>query len=149
MEGKYTKIGVLIAIASLILTIIQFFPTEDKKIDGEWKMTSKITDADLKKYIGIEIQWKLYLTEIDQKVKGTAEKIAIDNKELDYNLRTTIDIEGNIKNNILTLNYTEYGIKRKTTGIFFININDNVFNGHFSQTASNTKGVLIGFKVKN
>lgn len=148
MEGKYTKLSVVIGLLGLIISISQIQPKEDKKIAGEWSMTCKIIEADFKPYIGMEIKWKIFLTENDQKVKGTAEKVLINNKELDYNLRTSMELEGNIKDDVITLNYIENGKIRKTSGIFIAIIKGNEFTGHFSQTASNTKGELIGVKTE-
>ncbi|MBK8955282.1 MAG: hypothetical protein IPM34_06975 [Saprospiraceae bacterium] len=147
MEGKYTKIGTIVGILALVITIWQIFPNVDKKIDGEWIMVCKVREADLKKYVGLEIKWKLFITENNQLVKGTAEKIAINNQSLNYDLRTSMKIEGNIKHNIMTLNYIENGRQRQTSGIITATIKDKIFNGLFSQTASNTKGEITGIKV--
>lgn len=148
MEGKYTKLGAVIALFGLVITIWQVLPNTNKNIDGEWTMTSKIKEADLKKYIGMEIRWRVFLTENGQKLKGTAEKVAINNSELDYNFRTTMDLEGNIKDDIITINYIEYGKIRKTSGVLILTLEDDKFVGYFSQTASNTKGDVIGIKLK-
>lgn len=147
MEGKYTKIGTIVGIVGLMVTIWQILPEENKKIDGEWIMTSTIREADSEQYIGMKVKWKLYITENSNKVTGTAEKVAIDNNELDYNLRTTLTIEGNIKEDKLNLNYVEKGKIRNTSGIFIATISGDEFSGQFSQTASNTKGEIIGIKL--
>lgn len=148
MEGKYTKLGTIAGVLALAVTIWQILPKWDKKIDGEWVMTTKIKEADLKQYVGMEVKWKLFLTENEQRIKGTAEKIAINNKELDYALRTTLELEGNIKDDKLNLNYIENGKIRKTSGILLLTISDNEFEGQFSQTASNTKGEVKALKSK-
>lgn len=146
MEGKYTKLGTIAGILGLLVAVFQILPDRDKKIDGEWIMISKISEADLKQYIGAEVKWKLYITEKDHYVKGTAEKIAINNKDLDYALRTTLEFEGNIKDDKMNLSYIENGKIRKTSGIFVAIIKGNEFSGYFSQTASNTKGEIKGVK---
>ena len=148
MEGNYTKLGAIAGIIGVVITTFQLLPKSDNKIDGEWIMISKVREADLRQYIGMEIKWKLFITESEQKIKGTAEKIAINNKDLDYSLRTTLEIEGNIKDDKINLNYVENGKIRKTSGIFIAIINENEFNGEFSQTASNTKGEIKGIKLK-
>jgi hypothetical protein len=147
MEGKYTKLGAIVGILGLAVTTWQIFPKHSKKIDGEWIMTNKVKEADLKQYIGMEVKWKLYITESENKVKGTAEKVAVNNDDLDYSLRTTLEIEGNIKDDKMNLNYVENGKIRKTSGIFIATINGNEFSGQFSQTASNTKGDIKGIKL--
>lgn len=146
MEGKYTKLSTIAGILALAIAIWQILPKWDKKIDGEWVMTTKIREADLQKYVGMEVKWRLFLTENDQRIKGTAEKIAINDKELDYALRTTLELEGNIKDDKLNLNYIENGKIRKTSGILVVTISDNEFEGQFSQTASNTKGEVKALK---
>ncbi|MGB3228822.1 MAG: hypothetical protein WBB02_12695 [Saprospiraceae bacterium] len=146
MEGKYTITSTIVGLLALIVTIWQLYPKTDKKINGEWIMISKINEADLKEYLGLEIQWKLFLTEKDQIIKGKAEKVTINNEKLNYDLRTSMDIEGNLKDDVLTLNYTEYGKRRNTTGIIIATLNDKGFVGQFSQTASNTRGEIKGIK---
>ncbi len=147
MEGKYTKIGAVIGVIGLIITIGQIRPKIDKKIDGEWIMTCKILEADLKAYEGKESKWKMFLTEKDQIVKGNAEKIEVDNTVLEYDQRTIMQLEGNLKGAKITLNYTEEGKLRNTQGILTATVTDNEFTGHFSQTASSTSGDIFGVKT--
>ncbi len=150
----WEKVQLIVDIVALIFTVLQLLHTwqnksdDDKKITGVWSMTSKVIEADLKKYIGLEIKWRLFLTEKDQRVKGTAEKIAVNNEELKFSDRTKMDLEGHIKDNVITLNYDEYGKQLTTTGILTVTINGNKFNGNFSQTASNSKGEIVGYKLE-
>ena len=88
MEGKYTKAGTIIGLIGLLITIIvttiSFMSKSSNNLTGEWLMTSKITKADLKAYIGAEVQWKMFVTESDNKMQGTAEKIKIYCVDVDY-----------------------------------------------------------------
>ncbi len=58
-----------------------------------------------------------------------------------------MELEGNVKDDILTLSYVEHGKFRKTSGIFIVTMYKE-FKGQFSQTASNTKGDIIGCKLE-
>ena len=147
MEGKYTKAGTIIALISLIIAAISFVPKSSNNLTGEWLMTSKITKADMKAYIGAEVQWKMYITESDNKIQGTAEKIKINGIDVDYNQRTSLEFNGVIEKNKLTINYVENGKVRKTSGIIKSIFQDDSFFGNFSQTASSTNGTIIGCKI--
>jgi hypothetical protein len=149
MEGKYTKLSAGLGLIGVIIAIWQLIPAKDKNIDGEWEMTSKICHANLEEYVGMEFKWKLYLTESDKKVSGTAEKIAVNGKDIDFNRRTSMDLVGNIKDDVLTLNYVENGRIRKTSGILITTLKNNTFTGTFSQTASDTKGEITAIKSEN
>jgi len=131
----------------LVIAVIQLFPKADKKVDGEWEMISKVENADFKEYVGLEIKWKMFITEQDNKVKGSAEKIEINYKPLDYRIRTSMNFDGTIKGNKMILNYTEAGKMRNTTGIIIVKLSNESFKGNFSQTASSTTGEILGKKI--
>lgn len=148
MEGKYTKAGTIIGLIGLIITVISFMPKSSNNLAGEWLMTSKVTKADMKAYIGAEVQWKMFITESDNKIQGTAEKIKINGVDLDYNERTSLELNGTIEKNKLIINYTENGKVRKTSGIINSTFFKNKFSGKFSQTASSTQGTIAGNKIE-
>lgn len=143
-EGIYTKLASIAGILALLIPVYYLIPKPDKKLDGEWEMTSIIKEADSKDFIGLKIKWKMFISEQENRVKGSAEKIEINNKSLNYQQRTTINFEGNIKGKVMTLNYSELGKKRITTGIIIVQIKDNEFLGNFSQSASTTRGLIQG-----
>ena len=147
MEGKYTKIATITGLIVLGITLWQLFSKSDKKLDGEWQMTTTVQEADLKDYKGLQIKWKMFITENSEDIKGTAEKTAINNIPLDYKIHTSMTFEGHIKGNKMILNYTETGKLRNTSGIMEIELQKNRFNGTFSQTASNTSGTVTGIRT--
>lgn len=151
MEGKYTKAGTIISLLGLLITIvvtvISFIPTTSNNLAGEWLMISKVEKADLKTYIGAEIQWRMFMTECEGKISGTAEKVKINGVNVDYNQRTLMEFEGVIEKNKLFINYVENGKKRKTNGIITVVFENDKFSGDFSQTASSAKGIVKGVKV--
>lgn len=150
MEGKYTKAGTIIGLIGLLITIIvttiSFMSKSSNNLTGEWLMTSKITKADLKAYIGAEVQWKMFVTESDNKIQGTAEKIKINGVDVDYDERTSLEFNGVIEKNKLTINFIENGKARKTSGIIKSIFQEDSFFGNFSQTASSTEGTITGKK---
>lgn len=152
MEGKYTKAGTIIGgiglIITIVVTIISFVPKTSNDLSGEWLMTSTIEKADLKDYIGAEVEWKMYITECDNKIKGSAEKIKINGEDLDYSQRTSLEFEGIIEdNNKLVVNYIENGKRRKTNGIIKATFSKDNFEGVFSQTASSANGKIKAEKI--
>lgn len=147
MEGKYAKIGTIVAVITLLITIWQLRKDYVDSFKGEWLMNSKIQKAELTTYIGMEIKWKLYLTQSGKSVEGTAEKIEVNGTKLDYLERTSLDIKGSVNGDVFTLKYIENGKKRKTSGVFEGRLNGNEFRGTFSQTASDTEGIITGSKI--
>lgn len=151
MEGKYTKAGTIFGLIGLlitiIVTIISFIPKSSNNLTGEWLMTSKITKADLKTYIGAKVQWKMFITESDNKIHGAAEKIKINNVDVEYNQRTSLEFDGVIEKDKFFINYIENGKLRKTSGIMEVTFRNDKFSGKFSQTASSASGTIDGFKM--
>lgn len=148
MEGRYTKAGTIIGLLGLLLALWSLIPKSTNNLAGEWLMTSKVNEADLSAYIGTEIQWRMFITENQNTIKGTAEKVKINGKELDYKQRTSLEFEGVVEGKTLIINYVENGRVRKTSGIIKVQFDEGKFSGVFSQTASNAKGSINGEKIK-
>lgn len=152
MEGKYTKAGTIIGsiglLITIVVTVISFIPKSSNNLAGEWLMTSKVFHADMKAYIGAEVQWKMFITESDNKIQGTAEKIKINGVDVDYNQRTSMEFNGVIEENKLIINFVENGKMRKTSGIIIARFKEDTFSGSFSHTASNTKGEIYSVKIE-
>lgn len=134
----------LIAVVTFIFVCI---PKSSNNLAGEWLMISRITNADMKSYIGAEVQWKMFITECDNKIKGTAEKIKINDIDLEYNQRTSLEFDGVIEKEKLFINYIENGKSRKTSGIMEVVFQNDKFSGKFSQTASSAIGTVEGTKL--
>ncbi|NDJ00040.1 hypothetical protein GWA97_13195 [Flavobacterium sp. LaA7.5] len=146
----FTIIGGVFTVIGVVITIIFFTwqqPKETKSIDGEWQMYSYVEFARMNKYIGAKVKWKLYLIQSGSQIKGIGEKIAINNEDIDFSSRTKISIDGSVKDNTFLLNFTEKGKLRETCGKFKGTINDDKFEGTFSQTASDAKGKISGIKI--
>lgn len=148
MEGRYTKAGTIIGLLGLLVALWSLIPKSTNNLAGEWLMTSKVNEADLSAYVGAEIQWRMFITENQNTVKGTAEKAKINGKELDYKQRTSLEFEGVVDGKTLVINYVENGKIRKTSGIIKVKFDDKRFFGEFSQTASSAKGSVVGEKIK-
>lgn len=148
MEGKYTKIGTIVGVIGLLITLCQFIPKRTLQIDGEWNMTSIVNQAKLSIYIGMHIDWKIHFVRSGNKISGAGEKISVNGNELDFRDRTKIELEGTLKDNEFILRYIEKGKLRETTGVFSGVIYDDKLEGTFSQTASDSKGKIIGRKNK-
>ena len=147
MEGKYTKIGTILGAVALLITIIQWVAPEKKTLlKGEWKMTSTVQEAKLSTYVGMEIGWQLLLIQDGKTVSGTGEKIRVNKNELDFKDRTRIELEGIIEDDAFTLQFIEKGKLRETVGVFTGTVKDDTFEGVFSQTASDSKGIISGKK---
>ena len=151
MKKKFNNVNILVGFLAALVSIIGFtmmiMPKSSNNITGKWHMSSKISNADKKAYIGAEVQWDMFLTENNNSVKGSAEKILINNIPVDYKQRTALEFEGVIKNNKLFLNYIENGKIRKTFGLIEVVIQKNKLLGTFAQTASNTKGTIEAYKM--
>ncbi|MDI1257210.1 MAG: hypothetical protein PSV16_14040 [Flavobacterium sp.] len=148
MEGKYTKISALVGIIALAIAIWQIYPKAKYNINGEWKMISQIEDSSLSTYKGMTVEWQMFICENANDIKGTAEKVKINNVELSAASRTSLEFEGHITDDQIVLNYQENGKKRRTSGIITAKLNGDSFEGKFSQTAANTKGRIFAERVE-
>ncbi|MEM9546557.1 MAG: hypothetical protein AAGA77_11330 [Bacteroidota bacterium] len=146
MEGKYTKIGTVVGVIALLITIWQISRSQVASFEGEWIMTSQIEEAMKSDYIGMEIQWVLYLTQNGNAIEGTGEKIKVNGEDLDYTSRTKLELKGSIKGNTLNLFYKDFGTRRTTDGFFKGEVSGNTFSGTFTQRASDSKGIIFGEK---
>ena len=97
MEGKYTKISAVVGVFALLLAIYQVYPRSHEDYSGEWNMTSKVEQAQLSNYIGMEIVWRLHLVQNGNQLQGTAEKISVNSKELDFNTRSSLYFNGTLE----------------------------------------------------
>lgn len=152
MKKTFNKFNILIGFIASVVTVIGFImiyiPKSSSDLTGEWLMTSKIEKSDYKAYIGSSVQWTMFITECENKVKGTAEKIKINGIDLDYKQRTSLEFEGVIEKNRLVINYFENGKMRRTSGIINVILEKDKFSGQFSQTAASAGGSILGIKIK-
>jgi len=148
MEGKYTKISVAIAIVALGITIWQVWPRNKNDYSGTWNVTTEIQEATMKTYIGMNVQWVFSLTQSENEVSGTAEKIAVNSQPLNYSSRTSLILQGSIIDSKFIISFIERGKKRETRGIFKGEFSGNQLSGIFSSTASDSKGIITGYKEK-
>jgi len=147
-EGKYTKIGTVVGVIALIITVWQIWPTSKPNLDGEWKLTTEVTQSNYSAYIGKKIEWKMFLSENQNIIKGTAEKIKIDGQELESKNKTCLQLEGSLKGENIVLSISENGKLRTTTGIIQAKVVSDIIEGQFSQTAANSMGKVLAEKVK-
>lgn len=146
MEGKYTKISAAVAVIALAITGWQLFPKHKKNFSGIWNMTSVIKSASLQSYVNSEAGWKLTVTQSENNMTGSAEKISVNSVQLAYKDRTSLTLEGTVSNNHFILHFTEKGRLRETRGIFEGDFDGDRFTGTFSSTASDTQGIITGEK---
>jgi hypothetical protein len=90
----------------------------------------------------------MFLSENDNSIKGSAEKVKIDNEELDSKSKTCLTLEGSLKEGKIVLAYSEDGKLRKTTGIIQLQVIGEMLEGSFSQTAANSTGIVLAEKIK-
>lgn len=147
-EGKYTKIGTVVGIIALVITIWQIWPTAKPSLDGEWKLTTEVSQSNYSAYVGEKIEWKMFLSENQNIIKGSAEKVKINGEELDSKGKTSLELEGSLKGGNIVLAFSENGKLRKTTGIIQAKVLGDILEGTFSQTAANSTGKILAEKIK-
>ena len=153
MKRKYIKvISTIAAIITFTIGMWQFIvwfqEKSQKRYEGVWEMTTEVESAELKSYVGMKIDWTLHLSQTDNKLTGTAEKISVNSVKLNFRNRTTLELNGSLNKNRFTLTFIENGQLRKTNGILYGEFSNNKFEGHFFSTASDTKGKITGYRIK-
>ena len=147
MKINHAKTGTIIGIIGLILAIVPLISKKTARLEGEWQMTNTIQKANLSKYRGMTIKWILQLTQNGENITGTGEKIAVNGKKLKFHDRNMMEIIGTIDGDKFNLRFIEKGKLRETVGIMKGEISKNKFTGIVSQTASDSRGNIIGEKV--
>lgn len=115
----------------------------EKNIEGEGKMVTQFGNANLREFVGIKIEWKMFLYERQGLLKGSAETVRINDMDLDYNIRTNLEFEGTIKENKILLNYIENGKNRKTSGQIEAILDGNEFKVDFHRLLLTLKELCI------
>jgi len=143
-------------IGGLFLAII-FFTLKEyifrlPNLNGHWELNTTINKTSYNTYKGLELKYHVVLFRLDNKIKGTGEKIEeikIDKSVQKYvgDKRTTILIEGSLARRYfsrsqITMHIIEEGRSRESSSIHELKLykNPTLLSGTFFSTAADSSG---------
>ncbi len=123
---------------------------------GRWKFTLVYQNTEDRSFQDLEVTYQILLTQNDLKLLGTGEKLSDrgpSQDKIDYHgdRRTNIEVTGTITRRFfspdqLVLQYKETGLKRESSTLLRLNVQDNdTLCGCFLTTVADTSGP-VGWK---
>lgn len=140
---------------------------EKFRLDGEWQIDTCTEAADLTRYEGLHLAWRVFLSDdpLSAPVVGDGEKIAEAFADIPSSARFPVRLVGTKEINSVSLTGRFEGAKRASTGRFefqptlskrlfsgyipFYQRNVDVLQGSFAFTAGNARGSARAVRLTN
>lgn len=157
MESSYKFIsktsGGIVAALSLVaavLGITQFFDNRvTVDLSGEWRLEFVINSTSYKPYEGLEVGYKVYVSQKNALIEIAGEKWWENGEELPFDQHVQIELDGSIEGDQLPLAFTLFGELRKTVGYLDTSIESNkLIKGTFFTTGANSSGTVTMVKAR-
>lgn len=114
----------------------------DADLSGWWEMTNRIESTNYAQYKGLRLGYRIKLEQEGNRITGRGQKWTEDGRTLPASARTPIRVTGTIDGRKVTLEFTEQGAKRATSGGFTwtLSADRTSLRGSFWSTAADTSG---------
>lgn len=110
-------------------------------LSGEWSLTNEVQATDFKAFEGLQLEYRLTLSQDGVIVTGRGEKWSENGREIPSTRRTPISVAGTLYQNRLELSFTEAGTRRTSAGRFIWQVSDEgEMRGTFSSDAASSRG---------
>ncbi len=111
-------------------------------LSGWWEMTNRIDSTNYASFKGLRLGYRVQLEQDGNRITGRGQKWAEDGRTLPASARTPIRVTGSIDGGKITLQFTEQGAKRSTSGGFTwtLSADRTELRGSFWSTAAGTSG---------
>jgi penicillin-binding protein 1A len=119
-------------------------------LSGWWELTNTIASTNYPAYRGLRLTYRLQLEQDGNRLTGRGQKWAEEGAPVSAAARSPISVTGRIEGNRVTLQFTERGAKRSTTGSFAWTLapNGNALHGTFWSTAADTSGGSMARRMR-
>ncbi|HET7042446.1 MAG TPA: hypothetical protein VFI13_10520, partial [Gemmatimonadales bacterium] len=119
-------------------------------LSGWWELTNTIASTNYAAYRGLRLTYRLQLEQDGDRLTGRGQKWAEEGAPVSAAARSPISVTGRIEGNKVTLQFTERGARRDTTGSFAWTLapNGNALHGTFWSTAANTSGSSVARRMR-
>ena len=112
-------------------------------LTGWWQLTTRITDSRMERYEGLELGFRVHLSQDGGRITGEGTKWSEAGARLSGGRRTPIRLEGELDGDTLVLSFDEQGSRRASGGVlrFRREAGGRAFGGGFSSDAAGSRGV--------
>jgi hypothetical protein len=117
-------------------------------LSGEWRVTNTIQSTSYHPFQGLQLGYRVFLTQRGTDITGTGEKWSENGKELPPAAHTQVQLTASISGNKVTGTFQEVGTERKTSGTFEWTYKQkpDTLTGTFTSTAADSAGSSLGTK---
>ncbi len=119
-------------------------------LSGWWELTNTIQSTNYSAYQGLRLGYRVQLEQDGDRITGRGQKWAEDGRPVSAGARSPIVVTGRIDGRKVTLQYTERGARRATTGSFSFTLSGDgdALRGSFSSTAAAASGGSVARKMR-
>jgi 1A family penicillin-binding protein len=111
-------------------------------LSGWWELTNRIDETNYEQYKGLRLGYRIQLEQDGNRITGRGQKWTEDGHSVAAAARSPISVSGSIDGRQVTLNFTEHGARRSTSGGFTwtLSADRTALRGSFWSTAADTRG---------
>ena len=122
---------------------------DESNVSGEWLLTNRVDSTDYPAYQGIRLGYILTLRQDGARISGGGEKTSENGAPTPPGQRSPIAVTGRVDNGTVTLQFTERGALRASTGTFRWQLSpDNArLSGSFASDAASSRGSSTAQRV--
>jgi len=119
-------------------------------LSGWWEMTNRIDETNYPQYKGLRLGYRVQLEQDGNRLTGRGQKWTEGGRTIGSSGRTPITVTGTIEGRKVTLNFTEHGVKRSTSGGFTwtLSADRSELRGSFWSTAADTRGRSTAVRMR-
>jgi 1A family penicillin-binding protein len=125
----------------------QVEPADD--LSGWWELTNRIEETNYESFRGLRLGYRLQLEQDGNRITGRGQKWSEDGRARPAGGRTPLTVRGTVEGETVSLEFTEHGARRSTSGSFQWRIarNGSTLRGTFSSTAAATSGWSVARRL--
>jgi hypothetical protein len=119
-------------------------------LSGWWELTNTIQSTNYSAYQGLRLGYRVQLEQDGDRITGRGQKWSESGRPVSAGARSPIILSGRIDGRRVTLQYTERGARRSTSGSFSFTLSPDgsALRGSFSSTAAAASGGSVARKMR-
>ncbi|HST95946.1 MAG TPA: hypothetical protein VLJ78_14325, partial [Microvirga sp.] len=119
-------------------------------LSGWWELTNTIQSTNYSAYQGLRLGYRIQLEQDGDRITGRGQKWSESGRPVSAGARSPIILSGRIDGRRVTLQYTERGARRSTSGSFSFTLSPDgdALRGSFSSTAAAASGGSVARKMR-
>jgi penicillin-binding protein 1A len=123
-------------------------PADD--LSGWWGVTNRIDETVYDAFQGLRLGYRIHLEQSGDRITGRGQKWTEDGRSLPAGARTPISVYGTVHGESVTLEFTEQGARRTSSGVFHwrLSPDGSALRGDFTSSAAATRGPSIARRLE-